>query len=41
MSETSPVVMTDPPKYKQYGSIGHPIPATTVKVLDMVIHILV
>lgn len=34
MSETSPVVMTDPPNYKQYGSIGHPIPATTVKLVD-------
>ncbi|XP_011432313.3 uncharacterized protein [Magallana gigas] len=34
MSETSPVVMTDPPNNKQYGSIGHPIPATTVKLVD-------
>lgn len=32
MSETSPVVMTDPPNNKQYGSIGQPIPATTTKV---------
>ncbi|XP_062579412.1 LOW QUALITY PROTEIN: uncharacterized protein LOC134241356 [Saccostrea cucullata] len=34
MSETSPVVMTDPPGYKQYGSIGRPIPATTTKLVD-------
>ena len=32
MSETSPVVMTDPPNNKRYGSIGQPIPATTTKV---------
>nr|XP_022329843.1 4-coumarate--CoA ligase 1-like [Crassostrea virginica] len=34
MSETSPVVMTDPPNNKQYGSIGQPIPATTTKLVD-------